>query len=402
MCFHILRGFAILSKVIIVKITGIIAEYNPFHAGHLRHMELARQKTNCDYVICVMGGNLTQRGEPAIMDKFARIRCALLGGADAVFELPAVYAARPANLFARGGVDILNALKADFICFGCETDDPDALWHLESLTAGSELSEAIREGLSRGESYPRALGEALHAAGAAEAEIMHSPNALLAVEYLRELKRLASPMQPVPILRDVPYHCTESLFSASGVRALLKENRFEEAVSLLPEAIRAEYRSQSGRLSLYPQQLDAFALTRLRTMDPDALCTPDAGEGLGRRIKNLAAAASSLSEVCDAVKCKRYTRSRVCRAVADACVSLPAAPGSLPYLRLLGIRKQAAPLLKELTDRAEKPLVTSAAALADDPVFRAECRVTDLWGFTTADPEYRRAGREFTQKFITI
>ena len=146
-----------------MTIAGIICEYNPLHEGHVYHMNETRRRTGCDYIVCVMAGAFMQRGEPAFLDKFVRAECALRAGADAVLELPALYAVRPAELYARGGVDILRAVGADFLSFGSETDDLDFLLSLSGalLDESGEVSRQVREGLRAGKTLARARGEAL-------------------------------------------------------------------------------------------------------------------------------------------------------------------------------------------------------------------------------------------------
>ena len=131
-----------------MKIAGIISEYNPFHAGHKYHIEKTRSETKCDYVVACMSGAFTQRGEIAFMDKFDRVRAALLGGCDAVVELPIECAVRPAEWFARGGVSVLDGIGADYISFGSENADEESLFRLFSMLQDEpeEMKQAIRKG----------------------------------------------------------------------------------------------------------------------------------------------------------------------------------------------------------------------------------------------------------------
>ena len=135
-----------------MRIAGIIAEYNPFHNGHALHIRRTREATGCDYVVACMAGHFTQRGEPALWSKWARARMALASGVDAVFELPALWAVRPADAFARGGVAVLGGLGCDVLSFGSETADLALLRRLAALRANepAELSRSIREKLDGG------------------------------------------------------------------------------------------------------------------------------------------------------------------------------------------------------------------------------------------------------------
>ena len=188
-----------MSKVICVKIAGIIAEYDPLHAGHIYHMLEARRLTGADRIVCALGGAFTQRGEAALFDKYARAEMALLAGADAVVELPEVWAARPAQLFARGGVLVLNALGADALCFGCETDDTAALYEVLNLCSRRDgtFASALHKGLEDGKSYPRALSEAVFAHNPQLADLLEGPNFILALEYLSISVRSSGGLYPL-------------------------------------------------------------------------------------------------------------------------------------------------------------------------------------------------------------
>ncbi len=187
------------------RVLGIIAEYNPFHNGHLYHMEEARRRSGCDYLIVVMSGDYVQRGAPALFDKYTRARFALEAGADAVLELPAALACGSAEFFARGAVGLLHRLGiVDCLCFGCEDTDLSSLQCLAELLA--EEPAAYREALARllcsGKGYPAARQEALLGLVPAEtAALLAKPNNLLAIEYLKALSFFSSSIKPLPLKR---------------------------------------------------------------------------------------------------------------------------------------------------------------------------------------------------------
>ena len=172
-----------------MKIAGVIAEYNPFHSGHAWHLAQTRARTGCDYIVICMAGSYVQRGEAARLDKWARAQMALHCGADAVFELPTLFAVRTADAFARGGVGVLGGIGADVLSFGSETDDLDLLKQLAGLRAcePANVSAAIQEGLAAGKSHARAQGEAWAAHLGVDAGLLNAPNMILGAEYLRGL-----------------------------------------------------------------------------------------------------------------------------------------------------------------------------------------------------------------------
>lgn len=386
-----------------MKITGIIAEYDPLHRGHAYHLRQARDITGADFIVVALGGFFTQRGAPALFDKFARVKMALQNGADAVVELPQLYASRPAQLFALGGVDTLDALGCDCLCFGSETDDLDQLCALreEKKRLDGELRPLLLSNLKQGKSYPRAAGEALEGAGPM-ADLLKQPNVILALEYLDALEKLSSHMTPFAVKRSAPYHAgigeTES---ASAVRALIASGRWDEAIDALPPESAGICQGEGlDGLSDF-SRLDAFALSRLRETPP-AAATAFEEEGLANRLLRLSRQSASVEELILLTKCKRYTRARISRLITELCLMLPKAPERVPYLHLLGARRDADPLLKELKRRARLKPTSGAPELMDSECFQAECRAADLWGLSTAKAEYRRAGRALTTKFLRV
>lgn len=380
-----------------MRIAGVIAEYDPFHNGHLYHLEQTRRVTGCDYIAVCLSGNFTQRGEAAFASKWARARMALCCGADAVFELPALFAVRTADWFARGGVGVLAGLGCDDLCFGCETDDMQLLRALARLREREPeaLSRDVRRGLEAGMSHARAWGEAAARRLGVDARALHAPNLALAVEYLRALGE--GGMRPHAILRRSDYH-GDALAPVCSATAVRRAWAAGEDVSCAVPA-------QS--LALFPgakrAPLDMAVLYRLRQGD---LSLPDAAEGLDALLVRAARESGTLAEAIDRTKSRRYTRSRIARAAAHAAAGLTAelarAYAAPPYARLLGLRVGAEPMLAQLSRRAKLPIASDPARLKGDACFELECRFTDLWALGEPDPRDRRAGQEFTRPFVRV
>ena len=386
-----------------MRIAGIVAEYNPFHNGHARHIELTRRATGCEWVVVCMGGHFTQRGAPAILSKWDRARMALACGADAVFELPALFCVRAADAFARGGVAILDGLGVDVLSFGSEIDDMDALKALASLREDEpeEVSKLVQEKLHEGKSHARAVGEAAGEVLGVPADAINRPNAILAAEYLRAIDALDARLEPVVIKREGDYHgdALGAFPSATAIRAAFQRGERAAALLAIPEAARPWATPDA----MHP--MDDLLLHRLRGMTPEELAAlPDVNEGLEHRIYRLCRTAPGREALLNALKCKRYTRARLSRTLTHALLGMDkslVASHPLPaYARLIGIRPGAEPLLKALEGRAKLPIVTRASALRCDACFEVECRATDLWALLHDDPPLRVAGREFTEKFI--
>jgi len=386
-----------------MRIAGIIAEYNPFHRGHAWQIARTRE-AGCDRVIVCMGGHFTQRGEAAILSKWDRARMALACGADAVFELPALFAVRTADAFARGGVGILAGLGVDVLSFGSEITDMPLLRALASLRdrEPEAVSAAIFQKLDAGMAHARAWGEAVGAYLGVAPELLNRPNAVLAAEYIRALERLAPAVTPLAIPRQGDYHdaAMGAFASATAIRAAFARGDVSQALEAIPEPARP----WASPEALHP--MDDMLLYRLRQMTPEALAAlPDVGEGLEHRLYRLCRSASGREALLDGLKCKRYTRARLSRILTYALLGLDRAaleaapqPG---YARLIGLRRGSEGLLGALKVRAGLPIV-SGGDLRGDPCFEWECRATDTWSLMHDDPRLRIAGREYTEKFVVV
>jgi len=385
-----------------VRIAGIIAEYNPFHNGHAWHIARTRE-TGYDYVIVCMGGHFTQRGEAAMLSKWDRARMALACGADAVFELPALFAVRTADAFARGGVGILDGLGADALSFGSEITDLGLLKRVATLREHEPeaVSEEVSGHLDAGMSHARAWGEAVGEYLGVSPEVLNRPNAVLAVEYMRALAAGGAHMTPLAIPRQGGYHDVSlgAFASATAIRAAFARGDVAGALAAIPEAARPWAIPDA----IHP--MDDMLLYRLRGMSAGALAAlPDVGEGLEYRLYRLCRETSGREALLDALKCKRYTRARLSRTLTHALLgidraALKAVPRP-PYARLIGMRRDAGPLLAELKARTTLPIVSRAAALRGDACFEWECRATDTWSLLHDAPQLRAAGREYMERFV--
>lgn len=381
-----------------MKLAAIICEYNPFHRGHALQLAETR-KSGYDGIVCIMDGHLTQRGRFAALSKWDRAKAALLCGADAVVELPALLACRSADAFARAGVAIARALGAEALSFGCETDDLSLLRRAAAFQEDDDFRAHLEARLARGVSFPRARGAALAAClklSPEQAEALSRPNAILAMEYLQALAAPGSPA-PLVVLRRGEYHSPElgPYASASALRAAaLRGDQAGE--SALPDKARFQWPLLSAR-----REIDDLFLWALRS-GPDFLATlPEISEGLENRVSAAARAAASAEEALEQAKCRRYTRARLDRLAAHALTGLTAeltrAHPAPEYLRLLGAGNSQ--VLREIARRATLPML-DAARLRENAVFRFECHVTDLWALTRTLPRERQAGQEFTRPFV--
>jgi cytidyltransferase-like protein len=335
------------------KIIGIVAEYNPFHAGHAYQIKRARQMAGegCT-VIAVMSGDFVQRGEWAIQPKTMRAEAACRGGVDAVFELPLPWCLSSAEGFARGAVSLLLSLGITHLSFGSESADLDQLSATASRISAPGFEEDVKACLRTRPNltYPQArafvLGE----------DSVSSPNDLLAVEYLLALR--GTSVVPLPVKRFGSGHD-------------------EAGESICPSASELRSRIVSGSISVphvSPSVMEVACLSRLRQMDKDAfLSLPDCADGLGSRIWNAVREGSSLQQICDIAKTRRYTHSRVHRAVMCAVLGLKSGDniGAPPYARLLAMNGCGRQFLSSVKGSVTIPFITLPKELEERGSLRA-------------------------------
>lgn len=398
-----------------MNVAGIIAEYNPFHNGHLYHLQKTKQLSGADYLIVVLSGNFVQRGEPAIFDKSVRTRMALLCGADLVLELPAPFACGSAEDFAMGAVSLLHHLGVTtHLSFGSEDGEqttPKKAAQI-ALAEPPAYREALKNALSRGLTYPQARSIALCTAGLNEEEaaLIEKPNNLLGMEYCKALYALKSPILPVTVERKgCGYHDqelkTEKFASASALRKALaelmelseKHARFSEEFSetharlseefsethtwlseefsethirlseQLPPVLRSFYRPELC-FPLYPDDFSSMLnyqilLSRGRFSDFSD-CSPE----LANRLEKQALSPLSFTERITSLKTRQYTYTRISRTLIHLLLMIHREEmetyrdnGYSIYARILGFNQKAAPLLRLIKKHTAIPLLSKAA-----------------------------------------
>lgn len=378
-------------------VNGIIAEYNPFHNGHKYHMEQCKNATGADYTIVVLSSNFTQRGEPAILDKFVRARMALENGADLVLELPISHAASSAEYYAQGGVSILDQLGVvDHLCFGSECGDIEVLQEFAKILSeeSSAYVKDLKSGLSIGHSYPRARNRAITVSNPDMAKneyILSSPNNILGIEYLKALLRLDSSMKPFTIMRaGSDYHdrfVSTSFCSALALRqAILSGQDIESLSSQMPES--AFRIMQETLREMSPVTIDDFShmLLYKLLMDQDLgyYGYMDVSHALSDRIRNQLKTFSGYTAFCNSLKSKNMTYARICRCLLHVMLEIKKEdylafgnPAKIPYARVLGFRKDAQPLLNAIKNNTSIPLITKLAdakSLLDDHAYSILCQ----------------------------
>lgn len=392
-----------------MKISGIICEYNPFHNGHLYHIRETR-KNGATHIAAVMSGNFVQRGDTAYMDKLERARLAVRSGADLVIELPVQYSLSSAEKFAEGAVYLLDSLGVvDEISFGSECGSVEKLFEaMETIELTASLHEKdIRQIMEKGYTYPRALSSVINGKSPEIAGIITSPNNMLAIEYLRALKKFDSSVKPFTIRRAYASHdgiTHENGFaSASFMREQLAEFNDASAISEYTTPLWADAIANAIRngTTASMQRLERIMLYKLRSTTAEEIeCISDVGQGLENRIYG-ARMAGSLEELLFTVKTKRYTMSRIRRIMLclllgitkDDMKQLPA------YGRILAFNERGKEILAKAKNSTKIPFSTSIAKLSQlnetaERFAELEIRASDVYGLametvTSAQKDYR-------------
>lgn len=392
-------------KDFIMKVTGIIAEYNPFHRGHKYQIDYCKKELGADYVIVAMSGDYVQRGTPALLSKHVRAEMALRCGADLVLEMPVSVSTASAEAFAMGGVSMLDGLHiVDSLCFGSEYGEVSALMELAEILVEEpeEYRQLLKEFLSNGLSFPSARCQALteyfknpHNFTGDDfdgvltpllnqiVQILNSPNNILGIEYCKALLRLKSNIKPVTLKRQgMGYHetlaetdgsdrfsCTDgsTFASASAIRELLKATLTPETISRIasqvPDEISLLLASSLQRNGFLTEDaLDPLLSYCILKENADSFCSYlDVSRDLAERIMNRSNELNGFLQAASFLKTKELTQSRIQRALLHIILGIREVPATVPYARVLGFRRESSTLLKEIKDSSSIPLITKLA-----------------------------------------
>ena len=321
------------------KCVGITAEYNPFHNGHLYHLEQSKLATGAQISVAAMSGNLVQRGHMAICSKWERAEAAVKCGIDLVVEIPTVFACNSAPVFASAAVEILENLGADWISFGSESGNIEELKEISRAMNEKEtlIEKLVREKVKEGLSYPRARRDAVALIlGDKKADLLDLPNNILAIEYLKRIQNA----KPVTVKRQGPGYnelepC-EDMASASAIRSMVKSSKNVETLTPEPS-------TEMLKKALHPSEDKIFQIicAKVLTSSREELDRVFAGgEGLGNKLKNEIRKASAYVQLIQRLKSKRYTRTRIERFISHVLLDI-GAPDLYPnYIGLQQSRQQ--------------------------------------------------------------
>ena len=427
-----------------MKVVGLIAEYNPFHNGHLYHIEKAKEITGADYVIVVMSGNFVQRGAPAIMPKHIRAEVALEAGVPLVLELPVCFATGSAEYFAAGAISLLENLGCvDSICFGSECGDYELLEKIARVTADEpeEYKILLKKYLANGFSFPlarqRALQEYFH--DDALDKVLEQPNNILGAEYIKALYRTKSHMKADTIKRMVSGYHDDSLnsgySSASAIRKLLaytgrslrleSDGMFDEPslsevltrleTEVPKECIRFLEETHHTRYPIYENDFSSILKYKLLTETKETLTEYlDVTEEIANRIINHTNYFITIDQFCNLLKTKDTTYARISRCLFHILLNIKVSDmqlfkeqGYCQYARVLGFRKDGKKLLSAIKKYSDTPLITKlsqAETLSESGqlMIKQDIFAADLYESIVTDKFKQPFINEYKQQVVRI
>jgi predicted nucleotidyltransferase len=410
-----------------MRTVGIVVEYNPFHNGHLYHLQQSKKITGADAVVAVMSGNFLQRGEPALVDKWARAEMALRAGCDLVLELPVAYSAQPAQWFAYGAVAVLDACGVvDALCFGSESGDLAALDAVAALLADEpealarDMGALLRQGVPYPSAYTAAAGRILEARGMADlAFSLEQPNHTLGLHYLIALRQLRSRIVPHSIRREKSgYNQTDvtdaAIASATALRLMIAGSGSWDAIAPYVPSSTLEILRREAEAGRAPVDWESFArplFHELLRLSPAELAGfAEVAEGLEFRIRRAACELDEwrVSALLDRLKTKRYTRTKLQRTLLRILLghrkeqlTRERLAAGVEYIRVLGFTERGRQLLADMRKRASVPVVHSAAR-GEWAYLAMDARASAVYALAYRRDDPAAALRDFRQPPVRV
>ncbi|AIO19558.1 hypothetical protein KQ51_01684 [Candidatus Izimaplasma bacterium HR1] len=372
-----------------MKTVGIIVEYNPLHNGHVYHIEETKRLSKADRLVCVMSGNFTQRGEPAIIDKFTRTKWALNNGVDLVIELPFVFTVQNADIFASTSVSILNHLCVDEIYFGSETGDIDELHHLGNILESTEFNMLIKKYSKDGNSYPTSSDLAMKDLYPNNSYDL--PNNILGIQYILAGKKLNSKIVFKTIKRISTNYFDEedknsTIQSATTIRKLV--NNENDIVNYVPKDVYETLttRKPVGYEDFYLPIRHIFSSSTSEDLHQIFNIT----EGIENRFLKINSF-NNVSEFIHKSLTRRYTNSKIKRALAHILCNVKKheiTSFEIPYIRVLGMNKKGQAFLNEIKHDLEIPLIVKVKE-GIHPYLDIEIRVSKVYSIGSDEAIFR-------------
>lgn len=367
-----------------MNITGIIAEYNPLHNGHIYHLVETKKICNSDATVCVMSGNFVQRGEPALIDKWSRAKCAILSGIDLVLELPCIYSLSSAEFFAFGAVSLLNSLGViNSLCFGSESGSVENIEYIANLLNSEpyEYKNYLKYNLDEGLSFPKARMEAIKKFMSKNSQLllnedeMKASNNVLGIEYCKSLKKLNSIIKPYTVRRKGSLYGDTKLSdypSATSIRNSLKEFRNTDVLkNSIPENSLEVIKNNINNIT-FKDSMFNFLKYKAYTNKNSLKNLPDISEGLENKVYEALTKYNNIEEALTFIKSKRYTYTRLSRILTQYYIGFDCYnTGYLrklpcPYARILGFNNRGKEILRLMKSKSKIPLISKVNKLNNE------------------------------------
>ena len=369
-----------------MRTAGIICEYNPFHAGHKRQIDILRNM-GYDCIVCVMSGNYTERGELAIFDKYTRAESAIMGGADLVLELPFPYSSFSAEGFADAGVHILSAIGVDAICFGSECGDATILERAADAVLSAEFKEAYSELIKSGRGSAAAYFDALGSITKENSALLS--NDILGISYIAAIKKTGAALDIIPIKRDGAAYNDKELSenilpSASAIRERIRGGAIDLSSALsgfIPTSSLSvlERAQKNGLAPVFTENVGERILSFFRLMSANEIIAraisrsgggdsiADDGCGICHRICNAAKSSKSFEEFLTACYTAKYTDARINRVLLFSLLGVSdiALDKKPEYTTLLAANTTGREFLSTIRKSCDFPIITKPADAPD-------------------------------------
>lgn len=358
-----------------MKTVGIICEYNPFHNGHIYHINKIKKMFKDCLIVLILSGDFTQRGEVSLIDKWKKTFISL-NYVDLVIELPFVFASQGADIFAYGACDILKKLNVDYLVFGSECNDIEKLKRLCTIQDTLEYNKIVKTYLNKGLNYPTSLAKALYDLSG---ETINTPNDLLGMCYIRNLKN--SHIKCISIKRTNDYldkNASGTISSATSIRNLLKEKK---DISKYVPSKSLKYLNNVKFID------DYFDLIKYKIISEDISKYQTIDEGIENRFKKVINEVNTVDELISKVKSKRYTYNKIKRSLIHILLSFTKKEANnynkIEYIRVLGFNKKGREYLNKIKKKCKYPIITNYKK--DYKMLKLEKRISDIYNLKKKD-----------------
>lgn len=364
-----------------MKILSMVTEYNPFHYGHKYHLQESISKTKASHSIAIMSSSFVQRGEPSIVDKWTKAKMAIDNGVDLVIELPFIYSVQSAELFAFGAIKLVDSLAVvDYVSFGSETGNLQPLTKIANilLEEPEEFTQTLGKYLNQGLSFPASRSKAIYNYLINQEtnpsydyqSILKQSNNILAIEYLKSLSKLQSPVSPITIARKGSYYndpdLNLKLSSATGIRKSILKNGLDSIKNFVPSptflALK-EYKEEYKSFNQLKNYEEIFQYLLLTKSPSDISQYFDVNEGLENRIIRISQENKDINRLIDNIRTRRYPKTRIQRILIHILIGLTRQiitdlfTRPLPYIRVLGSNRKGYEILSKIKETSNIPII---------------------------------------------